>query len=95
MLIPPLFREKTHEEIEQAIRTGGFSSLKYEPAKRFITWAITGGAIFVVAILMSRSFIPTGYPPKESEHRLYDKTPAAPHLSHRDEIPSESDIVTE
>jgi len=95
MLIPPLFRRKTHAEIEQAIRIGGFSSLRYEPAKRFVTWAITGGAIFVVATLLSLSLIPNGYPPKESGHGLYRETPAAPHLSHRDEIPSESEIVAE
>ena len=95
MLIPPLFRRKTHEEIEQAMRTGGFSSLRYEPAKRFATWAITGGMILVTAIIMSFSLTHDGYPPKKHERHLSQETTTAPHLSHRGEILPESDIVTE
>lgn len=64
--IPPLFRRKTHEEIEQAMRTGGFSSLRFERAKRYAAWAITGGAILVITIMMTANLILPAHSPRKS-----------------------------
>jgi len=43
-LVPLLFRRKTHADVEQAIRSGGFPSVRFQRTKRFVGWAMADHA---------------------------------------------------